>query len=200
MADSLSGPVRLLQPKGRANASSRPPISILRCQGCCKACRHLLHLQLRPLFSSEGPSVPPFSSNHGAERRNPPQRGEHCCLFASSYESSIQRAPKAKAPLVVLLPLLLPSHSPPPHCAGSSQWLVPASGSRRDAGSLMALPAELEKLISVQSSTQPSVFMSSPVRFSLGFRDLAEGFSLCKKDFFLPPPHLLDSETKDFPG
>lgn len=67
---------------------------------------------------------------------------------------------------MVLLALLLPPHTPP-HCEGGSHQLGAASESRRDAGSprggRMVLPAELERLLSVQRSNQPSIFISSPV-------------------------------------
>jgi len=79
--------------------------------------------------------VPPLPSNQGAERGEPLRRSEHCCMFASSRKSSAWGVLKTKAPVMVLLALLLPPHTPP-CCGGSSPWLGTASGGRRDAGSL----------------------------------------------------------------
>lgn len=151
---------------GRASASSRPLSSVLRWQGCCRACRCPLCLQMRPLHCSADPSVPPFPSNHGAERGKPPQRGEHRCVLASSYKNSARGFWKPK-PLwwccwlcSFLLTLLLTVQS------ALVAWVLPwgskgIQGAREPGG--MALPEQLERLLSVQHSTQPSIFVSSPV-------------------------------------
>lgn len=67
-------------------------------------------------------------------RGKPLQGGEYRCAFASSYKSSAWGAPKAKDPVMVLVALHLPPHTPP-CCVGSSCWGGFASRSRRDAGS-----------------------------------------------------------------
>lgn len=179
--------------RGRASVSSRPLVSISWWQGCCRACRHPLHLQLRPLLCSTGPSVLPFPSNCGAERGKPLQRGEHCCSDIACLHPATKavhgglRKPKplwwrcwlCSSLLALLLTVraALISRALPRGAEGMQ-------GAREQGR--VALPAELERLLSVQRSTQPCIFIPSAVILIFsGFERASRGLPLWKKDLII---------------